>query len=652
MTGPIPEVLGGLSNLTELDLSYNWGVSGPLPDGLRLPRLRELDVWVTQACAPSSWRDWVRTIDFRGAPCGVEGEVTIDVAVVYTPAAREAAGGTAAIEATIDLMIAETNQAYAESGVRHRVALVARSEVPYMETGDSFIDLDRLKNPSDGYMDEAHALRETSGADLVHLLFDEGNVGGVANIGGAFGLTGQQNGGAVFAHETGHNLGLRHDRYESHKKSGMTSGDPAYGYVNQRAFDESAPPSSRWRTIMAYNTQCDDAHTGCRSLPRFSNPQQTWFGDPLGVPYETDGSGVAGPADAVAVLNAMGPAVAAWRDRSPPGTESFSIPNLGGCSTTSSGTEAETRVGYGRIRADAGRSTPSGIAIFQFRNSEGVLISEAGVPAAEPVREGRIFVEVNGPVNTGLAIANPNDMPAIIRFYFTDTTGTRFPSGSFELPGYEQTATFLNQPPFNSGSPVLGTFTFESSAPIAVTSLRGLSNEAGEFLMTTLAVAPLSPPASGTVYFPHFADGNGWATQVIFVNPTESTITGTVGFLGPGSGTVPASPVVLAMDDGRTGASFDYSIPPRSAQRFTTSNPSGEVSSGSVRATPSSGNADRGSSFFLMRKIETPFRRPGCPRCQKARHSGLMSKRLERPDRRARSEADWPSPTRRLHPTR
>ena len=31
-----------------------------------------------------------------------------------------------------------------------------------------------------------------------------------------------------------------------------------------------------------------------------------------------------------------------------------------------------------------------------------------------------------------------------------------------------------------------------------------------------------------TVYFPHFADGDGWATQVILVNPTVRTITGTV----------------------------------------------------------------------------------------------------------------------------
>ena len=78
----------------------------------------------------------------------------------------------------------------------------------------------------------------------------------------------------------------------------------------------------------------------------------------------------------------------------PPQAQSFSIPNLGGWSTTSSGTETATGSGYGRIGVDGGSNTPSGIAIFQFRDSEGVLISEAGVPASEPVQEGRIFAEV------------------------------------------------------------------------------------------------------------------------------------------------------------------------------------------------------------------------------------------------------------------
>ena len=293
---------------------------------------------------------------------------------------------------------------------------------------------------------------------------------------------------------------------------------------------------------------------------------------------------------AVLLLTAGSPPLQAQDYTLPVGSD-FSIPDLGGWSITSSGTAETVRVGYGRIRANTGSPTPSGIAIFQFRNSQGVLISEAGVPAAEPVWEGRIFAEVNGPVNTGLALANPSGETAIISFYFTDTHGTNFGMDSFELGALQQTAKFLNEPPFNGESPVPGTFTFESSVPIAVTALRAFTNEAGELLVTTLPIAPLSSASEETVYFPHFAAGGGWVTQVILVNPTDSTITGTVGFVGPGSDTIAASPVVLTLDDGSTGSNFDYSIHPRSAQRFTTSNPSGALKAGSVRATPNSGNA-------------------------------------------------------------
>ena len=284
----------------------------------------------------------------------------------------------------------------------------------------------------------------------------------------------------------------------------------------------------------------------------------------------------------------------------PPQTHgSFSVPDRGGQSNASSGTGETLRVGYGRIRADAGSSTPSGIAIFQFRDSDGVLISEAGVPAAVPVLEGRIFAEVNGPINTGLAIANPNDVPATVRFYFTDSHGVNSGNGSFELGAQQQTAKFLDQAPFKGGPSVLGTLTFTSSVPVAVVALRGFTNEVGEFLMTTLPVAPLSSTSLDPVYFPHFANGGGWATQVILVNPTDRTITGTVRFLGQGSDTAPAAPVVLTLEDDSAGSTFDYSIPPRSSQRFITANPPGGLAVGSVRATPHSGNAAPSGLVFF-----------------------------------------------------
>ena len=223
----------------------------------------------------------------------------IDVMVLYTPLAKHREGGRAAIEALIDLFVTETNQAYENSGVIHRIRLVLREEVDYVEDGDSGIDLGRLQDDSDGYMDHVHDLRDAYAADLVHLLADSDDVGGTAVRRGAFGLTASAS-ALTFAHELGHNMDLRHDRYAS----GVPRTGFRYGYVNQRAFEPGAPVSARWRTIMSYNRQC--AHVGgfnCTRIPYFSNPDKTYNGDPTGVPVDNPSTGVDGAADGVRGLN-------------------------------------------------------------------------------------------------------------------------------------------------------------------------------------------------------------------------------------------------------------------------------------------------------------------------------------------------------------
>ncbi len=279
----------------------------------------------------------------------------------------------------------------------------------------------------------------------------------------------------------------------------------------------------------------------------------------------------------------------------------FDIPDRGTATFTTGGQADSPRVGYGLIRADGGMSTPSGIALFQFRDSQGVLITEASAPAAEPVRRGRIFAEVGNSVNTAVAFANPNGRPVDISFYLTDTAGSRTAEGSFTLEAFQHLAGPLNAPPFEVAG-VVGTFSFRASAPLAVIALRGAANQAGEWLGTTLPVTPLLAPPSpfseastDPVVFPHFADGQGWDTQVILVNPTPQPIAGTLEFLGPD-----AAPLRVTLDDGRMGASFPYSIAAHSAWRVVTANPAEQTTSGSVRATPASGLPPVAAPFGLL----------------------------------------------------
>ena len=291
----------------------------------------------------------------------------------------------------------------------------------------------------------------------------------------------------------------------------------------------------------------------------------------------------------------------------------FSVPDGGGFSVTSQDAEPMLRVGYGQVETDDGMTPPVGLAIFGSRLN-GILVSEAGVPASAAVLEGRIFAETDGPVRTGLALANPNDTAATIAFFFTDSNGIDSGHDTFTLGPREQIARFLDEAPFNGGSEMLGTFTFTSNLPVAVIALRAFVNERSEFLMTTLPVAPLAVPTTATVYFPHFAAGGGWTTQVILVNPTHALISGNVQFFGPGSLTEGAAPATLTLDDGRSGSTFSYAIPPRSATRLRTSSPAGPLQVGSVRAVPAPGQpAPSGVSIFTFQKDGTTVSEAGVP---------------------------------------
>jgi hypothetical protein len=301
--------------------------------------------------------------------------------------------------------------------------------------------------------------------------------------------------------------------------------------------------------------------------------------------------------------------------------DEFSLAPLGSGTLKTSGTSSQITTGFASITPYAGGSGLSGMAIVSYRRSN-VLVSETSVPASPAIRAGRIRAEVNERVSTGLAFANPNSDSATIDFFFTNADGD-FGNGEFTIPPNGHIAAFLSEAPFNSSSPLDGTLTFSSSVPVAVTALRGIVNERGDFLMTTLPVvdlnAPVAPVAAAPSVIPQFADGGGWVTQVLLVNPSDATISGSIRFSSPSG-----DPVTMNVD-GQQTLDFNYSLPPHGAQTFTTSGSvAGQTVTGSITVTPSVGSsAPSAMAIYSFSENGITVTTAGVPAIQVANSFGM-----------------------------
>jgi Leucine-rich repeat (LRR) protein len=207
---------------------------------------------------------------------------SIDVLVVYTEAVKNTVGGQTAMENLIDLAVTETNTGYANSLVNQRLNLVHTAQVSYDETGFNWSQtLRRLRDTTDGYMDNVHTLRDAGKADEVVLIVESGGSCGIGYLmttvsqsfeSWAFAVVNHDcaTGYYTFGHELGHNMGSHHDRANT---SGSGAFDYSYGYQ---------APDKSFRTVMAYN--CSG---GCPRVNYWSNPNVNYNSQPTGI-IETD----------------------------------------------------------------------------------------------------------------------------------------------------------------------------------------------------------------------------------------------------------------------------------------------------------------------------------------------------------------------------
>ena len=269
----------------------------------------------------------------------------------------------------------------------------------------------------------------------------------------------------------------------------------------------------------------------------------------------------------------------------------YSFIDLGGMSRTTDGLGSLV-TGYARLQPGPSNTTPAGVAIFSYR-PQGIVVSETGVPDAPLMASGRTYAEVSatGAVNTGLALANPNNVGVRISFDLRNEGGNIVRSGFKDLEPREHFSGFLDQDPFFADRGFRGTFSYTATLPVSVIVLRGLFNEraASEFLMSTLPVIDLSlGTRTGTQVIPHFAAGGGFTTQILLVNSTGSPQTGTIEFLDAGSPTRTGLPLEVNID-GSSKSNTNYLVPANGAAKFVITGALPGLASGSVHVIPSGG---------------------------------------------------------------
>ena len=196
--------------------------------------------------------DLINSVEATGARA--TGECNIRVLVAYTD---DVDANRVDILSDIYGMINTANTGYNNSsGVTFSIELAMAYEVSYAETGDMGLDLDRLTNTSDGFLDDIHTQRNLWDADQCVLLTANGS--GLAwvstDFGDQFSVTGEGN---FFAHTFHHELGHNAECTHALNQSSQPGTAPYAGY--------GEPTTGCFRTVLAYQDACG---TGAGTCPR------------------------------------------------------------------------------------------------------------------------------------------------------------------------------------------------------------------------------------------------------------------------------------------------------------------------------------------------------------------------------------------------
>jgi len=254
----------------------------PIPPEIPVDRKKQKDASVPCITPPSVGKN-------------MDSVVTITLLVVYSPAVANSSyvSSHGGMDNVIASMMATSNLCFSNSQIGITLQLAHSAQVVYTETNNLTLTLDRMRNPSDGYMDTIHILRSIYKADLVQLLSLD-NEPGVAGRGyllldttgdsynafSAINVTQAGDNSLTSIHEIGHNLGLGHG-------ANMTANKTAGIFPYSEGWDWTGTDGVKYSSVMGYETGYSDGKSRTR-VPYFSNPNVDYAGVATGDAVRAD----------------------------------------------------------------------------------------------------------------------------------------------------------------------------------------------------------------------------------------------------------------------------------------------------------------------------------------------------------------------------
>jgi hypothetical protein len=196
---------------------------------------------------------------------------------------------------------------------------------------------------------------------------------------------------------------------------------------------------------------------------------------------------------------------------------------------------ATIKTGY-VIVTPTSAATAGLVAFESFGERRGNQVEQAGVLPSTMTIHAALFVNASGRLsrNVGVAVANPSATSATITLLLRDSTGMSLATSTFALAAHQQTARFVTQLFASQASvprDLTGTVDISSDVPVAVVGLRfrgeNFSTIPATILGPVSAVPVISTGVGGpaAVVLAHFAEGGGWASEIVIANVGTQAVT-------------------------------------------------------------------------------------------------------------------------------